>query len=144
MGLSGAGALGNLRTGIARSGAGKNLSFECRADVSPVQRRGQGRTAMNTGRLRVAPFRPIGMARSVLMLAMACCFGVSCTSPPVKTESAPTPEPQRSNIKVDVRLVGPIVVTTSAAEFQILPSGYVQASLLEGDQRLTLDQPGGS
>ena len=37
---------------------------------------------------------------------------------------------------------GPIVLTTSSAEFQILPSGYIQASLLKGDQRLTLDQPG--
>ncbi len=37
---------------------------------------------------------------------------------------------------------GPIVLTTSAAEFQILPSGYIQAALLKGDQKLTLDQAG--
>ena len=35
-------------------------------------------------------------------------------------------------------------MTTTAAEFQILPSGHVQASLLKGDQRLTLDESSGS
>ncbi len=101
---------------------------------------------MNTGPLKCAAICPDGTARALLMLALAFCFGVSCTTPPVKTESAPQPAPvpQRSNIKVDVRLGGPIVVTTSAAEFQILPSGYVQASLLKGDQKLTLDQPAAS
>ncbi len=43
---------------------------------------------------------------------------------------------------MEVKPGGPIVLTTSAAEFQILPSGYIQAALLKGDQRLTLDQPG--
>src|ERR1700690_3460888 len=97
---------------------------------------------MNTGRLKWTSFWPAQRARTMLMLALAS-FGVSCTTPPVKTESAPTPA-QRSNIKVDVRLGGPVVVTTSTAEFQILPSGHVQASLLKGDQRLTLDDPGSS
>ena len=36
---------------------------------------------------------------------------------------------------------GPIVLTTSSAEFQILPSGYIQASLFKGDQKFTLDAP---
>jgi len=43
---------------------------------------------------------------------------------------------------VDVRPDGPIVLTTSAAEFQILPSGYIHASLLKPDQKVTLDVPG--
>ncbi len=47
-----------------------------------------------------------------------------------------------SDIKVEVRVGGPIVVTTSAAEFQILPSGFLQATLLKGGKRLTLDEPG--
>ena len=98
---------------------------------------------MNTGRLRSVSFCPSGTARTTLMLALAFCVGISCTTPPVKTESAPTPA-QRSNIKIDVRLGGPVVVTTSTAEFQILPSGHVQASLLKGDQRLTLDDSGNS
>jgi alpha-galactosidase len=42
---------------------------------------------------------------------------------------------------VDVRPDGPIVLTTSSAEFQIPPSGYIQASLLKPDERVTLDVP---
>ncbi len=63
--------------------------------------------------------------------------------PPAKTE--PTPA-RPSQIKVDVRPGGPVILTTSSAEFQVLPSGYIQASLLKADQRLTLDKPraGGS
>jgi alpha-galactosidase len=41
-----------------------------------------------------------------------------------------------------VRDGGPIVLTTSAAEFQILPSGFLQATLLKDGKRLTLDEPG--
>ena len=33
------------------------------------------------------------------------------------------------------------MLTTGAAEFQILPSGYVQASLVKDGKRLTLDEP---
>ena len=98
---------------------------------------------MNTGRLKSVSICPADKPRTLLLLALAFCFGISCTTPPVKTESAPTPA-QRSNIKVDVRLGGPVIVTTTAAEFQILPSGHVQASLLKGDQRLTLDESSGS
>ena len=78
-------------------------------------------------------FLPI-IAAIVLAGAM-----LSCT----KQAEAPKPAPSRpSDIKVDVRDGGPIVVTTSAAEFQILPSGFVQATLLKNGQRLTLDEPG--
>ena len=61
-----------------------------------------------------------------------------CTRPPAKTEPALRP----STIKVEVKPGGPVVLTTSSAEFQILPSGYIQASLLKGGQKLTLDEPG--
>jgi alpha-galactosidase len=46
-----------------------------------------------------------------------------------------------SKITVVVNAGGPIVLTTSAAEFQILPSGYVQAWLVKAGQKLTLDEP---
>jgi len=65
---------------------------------------------------------------------------------PLKTAAA-KPEPtQPSAIKVDVKTGGPVVLTTSAAEFQVTPDGYVQASLLPDGQkkdgrRLSLDQP---
>ncbi len=52
------------------------------------------------------------------------------------------PEPtQPSTIKVDVNDGGPVVLTTSAAEFQVTPGGYVQASLLQNGQKLSLDDP---
>jgi alpha-galactosidase len=72
-------------------------------------------------------------------------LNLSCSAPPAKVEPAAAPAPSQpaaSQIVVDVKLGGPIVVTTSTAEFQILPSGYIQASLLKGNQRLTLDEAG--
>ena len=52
------------------------------------------------------------------------------------------PEPnQPSMIKVDVNDGGPVVLTTSAAEFQVRPDGYVQASLLRDGKKLSLDEP---
>src|SRR5215469_13674732 len=63
---------------------------------------------------------------------------LSCTKtlPPPK---APPSKP--SDIKVDVKDGGPVIVTTTAAEFQILPSGFLQATLRKADKRLTLDEP---
>ncbi|MGC2475961.1 MAG: glycoside hydrolase family 36 protein [Candidatus Sulfotelmatobacter sp.] len=64
---------------------------------------------------------------------------VSCS----KHAETPKPAPsQPSAIKVEVRDGGPIIVTTSTAEFKILPSGFVQATLLKDGRRLTLDEPG--
>ncbi|MFZ0805538.1 MAG: hypothetical protein WAN03_05125, partial [Candidatus Sulfotelmatobacter sp.] len=65
---------------------------------------------------------------------------LSCSKPKVQQPKA---EPSRpSDINVQVRDGGPLVVTTTAAEFQILPSGYLQATLLKDGKRLTLDEPG--
>src|ERR1700722_10886001 len=61
-----------------------------------------------------------------------------CNSKPnVETKSAST----LSAIKVEVRDGGPVIITTSAAEFQALPSGYLQATLLKDGKRATLDDP---
>src|ERR1035438_10301855 len=57
--------------------------------------------------------------------------------PWTKPESTPPP----STIKVDVKEGGPIILTTSAAEFQVRPDGYVQASLLSDGKTLSLDEP---
>ena len=78
-------------------------------------------------------------AASWVLLTAMLFLSLGCNRPPAKTE---TPAPEPSQIKVEIKPGGPIVLTTSAAEFQILPSGYIQAALLKGDQRLTLDQPG--
>ena len=63
---------------------------------------------------------------------------LSCTKPAPPPKPAPS---KPSDIKVEVRDGGPVVLTTGTAEFQILPSGFVQAALLKDGKRLTLDQP---
>jgi alpha-galactosidase len=74
----------------------------------------------------------IAMAASVALI-------VSCSKPPAH----PKAEPSRpSDIKVEVRDGGPVVVTTSTAEFQLTPSGALEGTLLKGGKRLTLDDPG--
>ena len=65
---------------------------------------------------------------------------------PLTTKIA-KPEPtQPSAIDVDVKSGGPVTLTTSAAEFQVTPDGYVQAFLLPSGQKkdgkkLSLDEP---
>lgn len=56
------------------------------------------------------------------------------------TTKAAAPPSQPSAVKVVVNDGGPVVITSSAAEFQVLPSGYIQASLLKDGQKLTLDE----
>jgi alpha-galactosidase len=46
-----------------------------------------------------------------------------------------------SAIEVETSPEGPVVLTTRAAEFRLLPSGYVQAFLLKDGHKLTLDDP---
>ena len=78
-----------------------------------------------------------GFLSSILLAGSACCL-LGCNQPPRQPKPAPS---RPSDIKVEVRDGGPVVVTTSAAEFQILPSGFLQASLLKDGKRLTLDDP---
>jgi alpha-galactosidase len=49
-----------------------------------------------------------------------------------------------SKIVVTVNPGGPVSIRTASAEFEILPSGYVQAYLLEQGTRFTLDDAAGS
>src|SRR5205807_10096076 len=76
---------------------------------------------------------------SAVVLAGIALLLLSCARPAVDTKTAPA---RPSDIKVEVRDGGPLVLTTSAAEFQVLPSGFLQATLLKEDKRLTLDEPG--
>ena len=73
---------------------------------------------------------------SLLMSAIA--IGTGCK--PAATRPA-QPAPQPSAIKIEVPPGGPVLVVTSAAEFQILPSGQVQAFLTKDGNKLTLDDP---
>jgi alpha-galactosidase len=71
----------------------------------------------------------------ILVLAL---ISASCNK---STSPAAPAAPQVSTIKVEMKSGGPMVLTTSAAEFQILPSGAVQAFLLKNGAKLTLDAP---
>ncbi len=63
---------------------------------------------------------------------------LSCSKPVQPTKAVPS---KPSDIKVEVRDGGPIVIRTATAEFQILPSGYVHAALEKDGKPLTLDEP---
>jgi len=66
-----------------------------------------------------------------------------CSKSQSSAKSAAKPEPNHpSAILVDVKDGGPLVLTTSTAEFRVTPDGYVQASLLKDGQKLSLDEPG--
>jgi alpha-galactosidase len=70
-------------------------------------------------------------------------FGVVLIGVGCNRTSTPAAEPpaKLSSIKVDVQNGGPVVLTTATAEFQVLPSGYIQGSLLKDGKQLTLDEP---
>ncbi len=77
---------------------------------------------------------------SIIPIFLISTFGLtlSCTKAP-----APKAPPSRpSDIKVEVRDGGPVVITTTTSEFQILPSGYLQATLVKDGKRMTLEDPG--
>ena len=59
-----------------------------------------------------------------------------------KSQAPAKPEPtQPSTIKVEVKGGGPVVLVTSAAEFEVGSDGYVRASLLKDGKKLSLDEP---
>lgn len=74
---------------------------------------------------------------STAILLIAGSLSCSKTKPQLPKQAPSKP----SDIAVEVRDGGPVVVTTSAAEFQILPSGFVEATLVKNGKRLTLDEP---
>ena len=63
---------------------------------------------------------------------------VSCSRKPQQSQAPPS---QPSSINVDVRDGGPIVITTSSSRFTLLPSGFLEASLLKNGKWMTLDEP---
>jgi len=71
-----------------------------------------------------------------------CCFlalfAMGCTN---HASKAPTTNSRPSDIQVKLSDGGPITLTTSTSEFQVLPSGYIQGFLTSTGQRLTLDEP---
>jgi alpha-galactosidase len=83
---------------------------------------------------------PIWITLGCTLLLTACSKLPESPLKPLKVATA-KPEPtQPSAIQVDVKGGGPVVLTTSAAEFQVTPDGYVQAFLLKDGQKLSLDE----
>jgi len=81
---------------------------------------------------------PNGTSRILLILACGLLLSLGCR-PAVKKAAETRLEP--SAISVVVSNGGPVVLRTSAAEFQILPSGYIRASLFKSGSNLSLDEP---
>jgi alpha-galactosidase len=85
------------------------------------------------------PFR----TRLYSAVIIVCAIVVSNACTQKKNEASATgPQvspPRVSKITVDVNQGGPIVITTSAAKFEVLPAGYIRAALLKDGQEQTLD-----
>src|SRR5262249_12941286 len=73
---------------------------------------------------------------AILFLLLVLSLGIACSKSVPSTSS---PAPKTSSVKVETKSGAPIVLTTSAAEFQVLASGGVQAYLLKNGSRLSLD-----
>jgi alpha-galactosidase len=83
------------------------------------------------------------MVALCLMMVLAflpmACSKLQKSPPQIETVK---PQPTKpSAINVDVKGGGPVTLTTSAAEFEVTPDGYVHALLLEDGKRLSLDEP---
>src|SRR5206468_13072244 len=76
--------------------------------------------------------------KMILVLAGIILLNSGCTRSAKKAQQSRS---ELSSISVAVNTGGPIVLTTRSAEFQILPSGYLQASLVNGGHKLSLDEP---
>ena len=81
--------------------------------------------------------------RTLLGATLALTLSVlACSKLPEKTATTKPVPTQPSAIRFEQSGGGPVVLATSAAEFEVRPDGYVQAFLLKGDNRkLSLDEP---
>ncbi len=85
--------------------------------------------------------KPLRIFLLALFLPLPACSDRPQLPQRPKPAIKPTPT-QPSNITVEVKSGGPALVTTSVAQFQVRPDGYVQAFLLLKDGRkLSLDEP---
>jgi alpha-galactosidase len=89
--------------------------------------------------MRHAGRRSISWVAGIIPLLAVALASLSCSSKPAPAVKAPPSKP--SDIQIQVKDGGPAIITTTAAEFQILPSGFLQATLRQNNQRLTLDEP---
>jgi len=89
------------------------------------------------GQLPVAHPGAAGAVAWLFLMTGAAVLIVGCR----EVSAPPAPQPPGSAVSVSVSPGGPIIVKTSAAEFDLLRSGYFQAYLLKGGERLTLEEP---
>lgn len=92
---------------------------------------------MPANKLAIRSHNAVVYLTSTLLMAAAGLL-LSCTKP----QEQPKSSSQISSIKVGMQDGGPVVLTTSTAEFQIDHTGYLHAALLKDGQRLSLDDPG--
>jgi alpha-galactosidase len=86
---------------------------------------------MNSRLLRILTFS---------FLSVLAIFLIGCNR--TRTAEKAKPAPSRpSDIQVETKSGGPLVVTTSTAAFEVSPAGSIQAFLLRDGKRLTLDDP---
>jgi hypothetical protein len=83
---------------------------------------------------------PLLRVRALVVIALVTLFTSSCNRQQQKSESK-APVSQPSVIKVEVNPGGPLILTTTAAIFEVAPTGYIQTYLLRGGKHLTLDEP---
>ena len=82
----------------------------------------------------------LGILLSGMLLLLSACS--SHPQLPQLPKPKPKPKPtQPSTITVEIKTGGPVVITTSAAEFQVRSDGNVQGFLLKDGGKLTLDEP---
>ena len=106
------------------------MNFESVFYRSLNRRQPDALTSLRRSRSRVA------IALILVLLVAAASVGCSKTPPPPGGKAAP-----QSQVTVTVNAGGPVVVRSAEAEFDILPSGYVQAFLLKDGKRLSLEEP---
>ncbi|MGA9528286.1 MAG: alpha-galactosidase [Terriglobales bacterium] len=78
---------------------------------------------------------------SLLILASCSRFSKGPQDSQPKPTAAKPEVPQTSAIHVALNTDGPIVLSTSAAEFQLAADGNIRASLLKDGKKLSLDEP---
>jgi alpha-galactosidase len=86
---------------------------------------------------RINRRRWLGSVGSAL-IAGKCIPAGAGMNPGPQTEM-PGPLPPLSKVQVVENREGPVLLRTSAAEFEILQSGYIRACLLRGGERVSLD-----
>jgi alpha-galactosidase len=83
---------------------------------------------------------PVLRRYALAWIALLTAVGPSCGRPQLKPK-AKEPPTRPSDIQVEIKAGGPLVLTTGSASFEVAPSGYVEAFLVRGGDRLTLDEP---